>query len=207
MADWPKDVTALADALEIDRFVVAGHSSGGPYAVECAALLTDRVLAGAVLGGVTDMAWSGAWDAYVEDEIRIMRLPDEASAVAWCEERFGRDGSGFLEGSFAFPEPDLALLADATFGATLTEALRQGVAGYARDIYVQGRPWPFDPGRISAPIEVAHGELDTLVPIAHSRHTAESIRGSTFRTYPGHGHLTLVAELPRIAAMLAKESG
>ena len=46
MADWPIDVAALADALHIDRFIVAGHSSGGPYAVACAALLPERVLAG-----------------------------------------------------------------------------------------------------------------------------------------------------------------
>src|SRR5262245_1967028 len=32
-ADWPADVAALADALAIRRFIVAGHSSGGPYAV------------------------------------------------------------------------------------------------------------------------------------------------------------------------------
>lgn len=53
MADWPSDVAALADLLGIDRFVVAGHSSGGPYAVACAALLPERVLAGIVLAGVT----------------------------------------------------------------------------------------------------------------------------------------------------------
>lgn len=36
MADWPQDIAALADALGIDRFLVAAHSSGGPYAVACA---------------------------------------------------------------------------------------------------------------------------------------------------------------------------
>ena len=203
MADWPTDVAALADALGIDRFMVAGHSSGGPYAVACAAVLPDRVLAGAVVAGVTDMAWPGAWDGYIGDELEIMRLPDENSAAAWCVKRFGSDGSGFLEEPFAFPEPDLPLLADGSLAAALTEALRQGVGGYAQDVYVQGRPWPFDPARICAPIEVSHGELDTLLPLAHSRHTAELVRGSTLRIYPGHGHLTLVAELPRMIAALS----
>ena len=204
MADWPKDVAALADALGIERFLVAAHSSGGPYAVACSAVLTDRVLAGAVVAGVTDMAWTGAWDGYLEDEIQLMRMPDENAAVAWCAERFGADGRGFLEEPFEFPEPDVALLADEMFGKALAEALRQGVAGYAQDVYVQGRPWPFDPSSISAPIEVAHGEADTLLPIAHSRHTAELIPGSTFRIYPGHGHLTILSELPMIASALVR---
>jgi pimeloyl-ACP methyl ester carboxylesterase len=95
------------------------------------------------------------------------------------------------------------VLSDARFGEALAEALRQGVAGYARDVYVQGRPWPFDPSRIAVPVEVAHGELDTLLPLAHSRHTAELIPGASLHTYPGHGHLTILAELPRIASALA----
>jgi len=40
MADWPSDVAVLTEALGIERFAVAGHSSGGPYAVACAALLS-----------------------------------------------------------------------------------------------------------------------------------------------------------------------
>lgn len=204
MADWPKDVAALADALGIDRFLVAAHSSGGPYAVACAAVLPARVMAGAVVAGVTDMAWPGAWEGYLADEIQLMRMPDENAAVAWCVERFGADGRGFLEKPFEFPEPDVALLADETFEKALAEAFRQGVAGYAQDMYVQGRPWPFDPSHISVPIKVVHGELDTLVPMAHSRHTAELIPGSTFGTYSGHGHLTILSELPMIAAALVR---
>lgn len=79
MADWPSDVAAIADALGIDRFVVAGHSSGGPYAVACASLLPERVLAGIVLGGVTDMGWPRAWEGYLDSECELMRLPDEAA--------------------------------------------------------------------------------------------------------------------------------
>ena len=208
MADWPRDVASLADALGIDRFVVTAHSSGGPYAVACSALLPERVLAGAVVAGVTDMAWPGAWDGYLEDEIQLMRAPDEEAAVTWCTERFGPDGRGFLAEPFEFPEPDVALLTDEAFEeallATMAEAFRQGVVGYAQDVYIQGRPWSFDPSSISVPVEVVHGELDTLVPMAHSRHTAELIRSSTFRTFPGHGHLTILSELPMIASTLVR---
>lgn len=202
MADWPTDVVGLADALQIDRFLVAGHSSGGPYAVACAALLGERVLGGALLAAVTDMAWSDAWDGYPEDETRIMRMRDEDAAVALCAERYGPDGARFFEEEpFQFPEPDLALL-DEALEQAVAESFRQGVAAYAQDIHVQGSAWPFDPGQISAPVDVLHGELDTLLPIAHSRHTAELIPGARFRAYPGHGHLSILTELPAIAAAL-----
>ena len=208
MADWPADVAALADALGVDRFLVAGHSSGGAYAVACAALLSGRVSGGAVVAGVTDMAWPGAWDGYLEGrcEIQLMRLSDEKTAIARCAEHFGADGGRFLAEPFELPEPDGALFADETAERALTsavaEAFRQGVTGYAQDVYLEGQGWSFDPSRISVPIDILHGELDTLVPLAHSRHTAELIPGSTFRKLRGHGHLTIVSELPMTAAAL-----
>jgi pimeloyl-ACP methyl ester carboxylesterase len=209
MADWPSDVAALADALMIDRFVVAGHSSGGPYAVACATLLPARVSASIILAGVTDMAWPGAWEGYPETERHLMRVPDEAAAIAWCVERFGADGSGFLAASdFVLPEPDTQLYADKAIAPFLAsaraEAFRQGVAGYAQDIVLQGRPWPFDPRAIATPVHVVHGEVDTLLPMTHSRHTAELIPGSSLRVLPGHGHFTILGELPTMAAALAR---
>jgi pimeloyl-ACP methyl ester carboxylesterase len=212
MADWPLDVAELADALGIDRFIVAGHSSGGPYAVACTALLPERVSAGIILGGVTDMGWPSAWDGYLESEAELMRMPDEEAAIAWCVERFGADGSGFLAASgFELPEPDVQLYADEEVARLLTaartEAFRQGVAGYAQDILIQGRPWPFDPGSIAAPVHVVHGELDTVLPLAHSRHTSELIPGSTLRVLPGHGHFTILGELPMMVSALARTLG
>src|SRR5918995_4852185 len=41
--DWPHDVSALANALEIARFSVLGFSAGGPYAAACALALPDRL--------------------------------------------------------------------------------------------------------------------------------------------------------------------
>ena len=207
MADWIPDVTELADALGIHRFAVAGHSTGGPYAVACAALLPERVSAGMVLGGVTDMGWPGAWKGYPETEIHLMRLASEESAAAWCLEKYGADGGGFMTSSgIAFPEPDERLYANEEvarlLAASRREAFRQGVTGYAQDMVVQGRPWPVDPRAITAPFEVVHGELDTILPMAHSRHTAELIPGSVLRVLPGHGHLTILGELPSLASAL-----
>ncbi len=159
------------------------------------------------IGGVTDMAWPDAWDRYLDLELQIMRMPDEQAAIDWCVEQFEPDGSGFMAASgMEFPDPDARLYENEEIAPLLTsarmEAFAQGVAGYAQDIHVQGRPWLFDPGRIAVPVTVMHGELDTIVPLAHSRHTAELIPGSSMRVLPGHGHMSILGELPRAASAL-----
>jgi pimeloyl-ACP methyl ester carboxylesterase len=204
---WPADVAALADQLDIERFAVLGLSSGGPYALACAALLPDRVAAAGTVGGETDFGWPGAWDDYPENEGTLMRIADEAHGIAWCEERYGTDGSGFMEGDMGGLAPaDYAALGDEAFAAALTatmrEAFRQGVAGYAQDVVLQGRPWSFDPGAIVAPVWVHHGEADTLTPIAHARHTAELIPGARLVTWPAEGHISLIKKIPDLTREL-----
>jgi len=206
--DWPGDVAALADHLGVERFAVMGASSGGPYVVACAALLPDRIAGAGVVAGVTDMGWPGAWEGYEVREATLMRLGDEAAAVRWCEEHFGPDGSGFLETAGEMAPADMALLEDeavaAGFIATIGEAFHQGFGGFAQDVTVQGRPWPFDPSMITAPTRVLHGEADTLLPIAHGRHTAEVIPGASLVTFPDHGHLSIFTEIPQLSADLTR---
>jgi pimeloyl-ACP methyl ester carboxylesterase len=159
------------------------------------------------LGGVTDMGWPGAWEGYFESEAELMRLPDERSVVTWCEEQFGEDGSGFMAASgIELPEADLILYEDERIASMLAvargEAFRQGVGGYAQDVFIQGRPWPFDPARIQAPGIIAQGEGDSLLPVAHARHTAEVVPGARLHVLAGHGHFSILGELPGIAAAL-----
>lgn len=205
---YGRDVVALADHLGLSRFTVAGHSSGGPYAVAAAALLPDHVTASLVVAGVTDMGWPDAWDGYVTVEADLMRQPDEQSAVAAAERRFGADGSRFFDvADFDMSDPDAAVLADPDEGAAemndAIEAFRQGVAGYAQDVWLEGHPWPFDPATIGVPVHVVHGREDRLVPAAHNRHTAGLIPGATLEVLDGEGHLSIVRRFPSLFAALA----
>lgn len=207
-ADWADDVAALADHLGVERFAVMGLSSGGPYTVACASLLGDRVTGVVVAAGNTDMAWAEASDGYLQSELEIMAMNDEDAAVAWCIERYGADGSGFIggEGDMDLGKVDNTWLADEanlrSLMATMSEAFHQGVVGYAHDITVQGRAWTFDPAVITAPTIVVHGAEDRLVPIEHSRHTASLIPGAERRELAGVGHLSLVDRLPELGAEL-----
>jgi pimeloyl-ACP methyl ester carboxylesterase len=205
LESWPADAATVVDELGADRFAVTGFSTGGLYAVACAALLPDRVVGAGVLAGVSDFAWPGAWQGYLESEGAVMRMSDLPEAVAWCEAHYGTDGSGFLKGGLGELAPaDRAALADEALGgalvASVIEGFRHGVAGYAQDVLVQGRGWPFDPATITAPLVLVHGEADTVVPLGHPRHTAEVVATATLHTRPGGGHMSVLLEIPVLAA-------
>jgi pimeloyl-ACP methyl ester carboxylesterase len=209
MAEWPADVAALADALDVDRFAVAGHSSGGPYALACAVAIPERVSAAITLGGVTDMAWPGAWEMGFAFETELMRLNDEKAIIARCVEVIGADGSRLMSAFEApFPEPDARLYENeetaGLLGVSREEAFRQGVNGYAQDVFVQAKPCPFEPNSIAAPVQLLHGQDDTLLPMDHSRHNAELISTATLKVVPAHGHFSILAELPATASALAR---
>lgn len=205
MRDWPIDVAALADQLQIDRFVVVGLSAGGPYAVACGALLPERVVGVGVVNGVTNMGWPPAWDGYDPVDATIMRLGDEAAARRWMEEHYGADGCLFFSYTTLAPS-DAALLEDQTRAqtllATIVESFRQGVGGLAADLTIQGRPWPFDPSAVRVPTIVLHGEDDRYLPIAHGRHTAELIPNARLVLLRGQGHVILIREIPQLCADL-----
>jgi pimeloyl-ACP methyl ester carboxylesterase len=207
LENWPSDVAALAGHLGVERFAVLALSSGGPYAVACAALLPERVASAGIVAGVTDFGWPGAWSGYSEDEVTIMRIGDEARAVAWCEARYGADGRGFMEAGLGELAPaDHAALEDEALATalmtTVGEGFRQGVGGYAQDITVQGRPWSFDAAVVNAPVWILHGDADTVVPVAHARHTAELIPGARLLTWPDEGHISIFTKVPDLIADL-----
>jgi pimeloyl-ACP methyl ester carboxylesterase len=205
-ADWADDTAALADHLGVERFAVIGLSSGGPYAVACASLLGERVVGAIVAAGNTDMSWPDARNGYLESELAIMALDDADAAVERCVELYGADGSAFFEGEMDLGATDNAWLADeansTALFTTMGDAFRQGVVGYAHDIWVQGRAWSFDPATITCPVIVAHGADDQLVPIAHSRHTASLIPNAELRILAGVGHLSLIDEFPALTSEL-----
>jgi pimeloyl-ACP methyl ester carboxylesterase len=202
MVDHATDVATLADRLGVEQFAVVGLSSGGPYALACAAHSKARVRRAAVVAGVTDFAWPGAWDGYVPHERELMRQPSEDAAVELCEEQFGRDGMGFLAGDAPEAGAAAAVPSRGHFVDSIIESFRQGVIGYAHDVWVQGHPWPFDAGSIDLPVHVFHGDVDTTVPIAHAHHTVSIVPGAVLDIWPGATHLDAAARVPEVIATL-----
>jgi pimeloyl-ACP methyl ester carboxylesterase len=201
MLDHATDVGALADHIGVADFGVVGLSSGGPYALACAAGLGPRVTRAAVVAGVTDFGWPDAWTAYDPDEVEIMLQPDEEAARQWCEARYGHDGLGFL--ARELPDTEAAANAALPGGgllASIVESFRQGVVGFAQDVWVQGQAWPFDPSEITARVQVFHGDIDDRVPIAHAAHTTSLLSDAELVVWPGVVHVATVARVPGVVA-------
>ena len=214
LLDWPDDAAALADHLGLDRFGVVGMSSGGPYALACAAVLGDRLSGAAVAGGITDMTSPAIADVLTPGELESLETAVTFDgALAWCTERFGADGGRFLDwmdsdsGGDDLGAPDETYLSDTAsleaLLATMAEAFAQGIGGYAGDVHVEAQPWSFDPTTISVPVDIVHGAEDHLAPLAHAHHNHELVPGSTLTVLPGVGHLSLVPHLAAVAAKVA----
>ena len=212
VGDVAADVAALADALEIDRFVSIGRSGGGPHSIACAALLPDRCLAATAL--VTVAPWNApgldwfadlsqlnvdefgaalegeaalrAWMADKGEELRHITGPQLAGAIG---DEIPDIDRGILTGEHAEEE-----------AAGIRRALEHGFDGWIDDDLAFTAPWGFDPATISRPVRIWQGELDHLVSVAHGRWLADHIPNATFNLAEGHGHISL-AEAHRDAIL------
>ena len=188
------DVAAVADALEIDRFAVLGHSGGGPHALACGALLPDRVLAVVSASapappGAPDLDWFAGWSP---------------SGVA--EQRAARAGRAALEAYLptaefdpeTFTPGDLAALEGrwSWFGDVVGKALEHGNEGMVEDLLAGAWAWGFALAEITVPTLILHGAADRMVPAAHGEWLAAHCLGAELRGIPDAGHITVLDSAP-----------
>lgn len=208
LTDWAQDVEDLMDHLGVYRFGVTALSGGGIYALACAAGLPDRVAAVAVTGCPAPMQIQGAF--------RDMRFMTRAGvflgahalwllkAGAWAVGRFAEGHPRLIFERFnrGVPPADRRWISTPSFegGAIedLREALRNGPWGYVKDIELLATPWGFDLGAIRAPVQLWHGEADTVIPLAHGEHLASHVPGAVLHVCPGEGHLLLWNHLEEV---------
>lgn len=202
IADWPGDISRLADTLSLPRFGVMGTSGGGPYVLACAASLPDRVT-GAVLlcglGRVAETSDTPAFRGFARFALGVARrapvlLPAVCIPVAWGLHTPAVD---FYFKHFAHGLGDLdsrALLDPLVRGALVAafrESARGGHRGPCHDLRIAAHPWGFDPRDITVPVHFFHGDRDRVVPHSMSTELAGLIRGARVDILPGEGHYSL----------------
>ena len=182
--------SAAADALGIDRFAVMGHSGGGPHALACAALLPHRVL------GVVSVAGLAPFDAEGLDPFAGMATSGVASLRAAirggaAKERYEASG---VEYDPEFTPADHAALAGewAWLGDVVNAGMAGGPGGLIDDDLAYVGPWGCDPAQAIAPVLLAHGGRDRVVPCSHSEWLADRCPTAELRLSPNDGHISVL---------------
>lgn len=196
-ADWADDVAALLSALDCDSAPILGVSAGGPFALACGAHAPERVERLGLLCPVGPNSVLGLSD-------RLPFVLGVTLPATWRLDVYRRyraaatDPASFLAASATERvEPD-ATLWESDFGHALLvgtlEGCRQGLDGYARDAKLLCSAWDFDPGEVSVPTMLRHGEPDEMVPVEMGRALAVAIPDVDAEFVEGLGHLGVIAD-------------
>lgn len=217
VADVAQEVAAIADALGLDAFAVAGRSGGAPGALACAALLPDRVTRTAAMVGLApwdaeDLDWfAGMADSNVQEYTTAFDDPEELAArLIPRADGIRRDPRRLLdELRQDLTANDRMIVSDAGLRSMLLrnyrEGLRTSAYGWIDDALAFSRPWGFDPADILCPVLIWHGELDVFSPVGHSRWLGRRIPGATTTIDPAGAHFAALRALPDVLNWLLRD--
>lgn len=219
VADDASDVATILDALGHEEFVTLGWSGGGPRALACAAVLSDRCRAATSGVGIAPP------DAEGLDPMAGMGPENVAEYTAVAE---GRESlEAFLtehgvpllrataEGVTAalgglLPDVDKRALTGELaeyLSASTRHAGRQGIVGWRDDDLTHSRPWGFDLSSLTVPVAIWQGTEDKMVPFAHAEWLATHVAGARANLVDGEGHISLIVQMGRILDDLLELAG
>jgi 3-oxoadipate enol-lactonase len=183
--DLADDVIAVADSLDVARFVVAGYSMGSLVAQLVARRYPDRV-AGLVLGASTMRFRRGA-----ADPVALRVLSTRLRLMAERRLRGGPFGAPLADVSNA------GRWAIAQFRSTSAAEIAGATAVIAR---FDSTSWLHE---IAAPAAVIVTRRDRAVPRAHQYELARRLGAVAFEIDAGHAAVVLDAERFRPALLAA----
>jgi pimeloyl-ACP methyl ester carboxylesterase len=197
--DWAIDVAALVDGLGVETFAVSGFSGGGPYALGLAA---SPALGPRVSRVLLRAALAPAQGPRTAHDIEIR---ERAGRVSW------RDYEDWYESrvddELRLAPADEQAFADSSFAeaamATLAEGSRQGPFGDAADQWAFATPWRFDLASIGQPVEIWHGDADTVVPVSHAHVLFAALPNARLRVCPNDGHFSIALRVMEQAELVS----
>jgi pimeloyl-ACP methyl ester carboxylesterase len=214
--DWPSDISRLADTLGLQKFSVAGHSGGGPYALACAVVLPQRVTLAATL--------CGAGPAGIPHATRGMKTLDGFGFRFgrfipwplwwWMVQRVYRRKLKPILTDAKLPDSHRPPADDAlmelpevrsTCIASENEAFRPGLLGFAWDVRLLTRPWGFRLEEIKVPVSIWHGTADNMTPLTMARAVASRLQKRQTHYCEGEGHLLIFSHWQEILTELIME--
>lgn len=204
--DWPSDVLALADHLNIEKFHAIGDSGGSPYALVCAKeipparLLSVHVVSGIYplsLGtqgmqfGLKALLYAGVY----LPQVVMMKVFDWEFGNAARDPDETKFEEVFMKGMESKPERDRRCLDDLAFRKIMIESMREGFRrgskGAAWDFQLYG-DWGFELEEVDGKnVTLWHGMRDTNTPFAMAEKAAKLMKGCELKAFENETHLSL----------------
>jgi pimeloyl-ACP methyl ester carboxylesterase len=216
IVDWPQDILQLADSLGLDKFAVAGHSGGGPYALACAFALPARVRAAAVICGAGPFDTPGITEgmsAVNKFGISYGRFIPWFlwQLLVWLiyHRRAGDPAADLARGNGHRPPADDEQLRnpevrDACIQSE-QEAFRPGLRGLAWDVRLLTYSWGFRLEDIRVPVYLWYGGTDDLATPAMARYMSKIIPRCKSIFCEHEAHLLLFPHWQEILTQLISE--
>jgi pimeloyl-ACP methyl ester carboxylesterase len=204
--DWPADVLALMNSLEIEKFHIIGDSGGGPYALVCAKEIPPRrILSVFIVSGIYPLSlgtqgmmfgakaflYAGIW---LPQAVMEKLLDWEFGNVANNPDRAEFERM-FMKGMESKPKRERDCLEDLPFRnvviASMREAFKQGSRGPAWDLKLYG-DWGFAIDDISGEnVTIWHGKQDVNTPFGMAEKAAKLMKGCELKAFEEETHLSL----------------
>lgn len=186
---YARDLEQLADQLGIGRFVVAGMSNGGAYAMAAAHVLRDRVSAAMPINSSTPMHDPVARKVsplLVRWIYPLMKRPFMVRMTLRNQERIMH-----------------APQTNERVGRSMREAMRQPESGYlVQEMMLAASDWGFDHTAINQPVDIFTGDRDG--GYIYSPHWAKQLPQGRVHVFTGgHGDYTQPDVIARIVAAMA----
>ena len=198
LLNWPADVAALADALNLPAFSVMGISGGGPYALACAWKIPQRVTSVTLISSLGPLDKPGGAQGMGRSDVLFLRLANRLPGLAqailsllakvdleWLLRQTVADLCPRDQASLADPQVWQMLLDETR------EAFRQGTCGIVQDAAIYERPWGFSPGEIHPPVNLWQGEADHEVPPRMGHALAQELPNCQAHFISDEGHISL----------------
>ncbi|KAI9151493.1 Proline iminopeptidase [Paramyrothecium foliicola] len=205
--DYPADIRALAEQLQLQEYYILGTSGGTGFTLACAKDLPQSQLKGVgVCAGVGPLEcgfesmdklqqtalegwrdYPAEFREHYEKEYVPLAQQDDTSALT---ERL----RGELEAAFTGRDRDLLLQESAVEMAvkSLKQAWMQGAWAQAKGMEIHWQPWGFKLEDVSFPgIKLWYGEKDVSTTPVMGKYMAERLAGSKYREYAGASHYTI----------------
>lgn len=201
MVDWGADMQQLADHVGLKRFIVAGHSGGGPHALSVAHHMPDRVSKVVLASPVAPFDDPGVTKMLVLNDLKtIVKIRHIHFLIRLAEKMAARQVNknipSYVESiADELPKEAETILRTPELRALFEENFRLAFQQDEEGVYEMTLAlwnWGFAPGDITQPVDIFYSDNDGIISPRMPLYLAEQLPSATAHEWEGANHYSFV---------------